>query len=132
MVNCRTVATDFDEVSLDALRRRRTVKWSLYGPDVLAAWVAEMDFDVAPAVRDALLAAIDREDFGYAPADTSDLTQACAAFLASAHGWDVPPTRITLAADVLSGIAAAIDVFVPEGSPVIVPTPAYPPFFEII
>jgi len=29
------------------------VKWSLYGPDVLAAWVAEMDFDVAPVVRQA-------------------------------------------------------------------------------
>ena len=43
-------ASAFD-VSLDRLRRRRTVKWSLYGPDVLAAWVAEMDFDVAEPVR---------------------------------------------------------------------------------
>ena len=38
----------FDDVAVERLRRRRTVKWTLYGPDVLAAWVAEMDFDVAP------------------------------------------------------------------------------------
>ncbi len=54
---------------LERLRRRRTVKWTLYGPDVLAAWVAEMDFDVAPAVRAAILDAVDREDFGYVEAD---------------------------------------------------------------
>jgi cystathionine beta-lyase len=55
----------FDNVDVERLRRRRTVKWTLYGPDVLAAWVAEMDFDVAPVVRAAIVDAVDREDFGY-------------------------------------------------------------------
>jgi len=119
-------------VDIERLRRRRTVKWSLYGPEVLAAWVAEMDFDVAPAVRAALVDAIDREDFGYLPADLSELTTACADFVASAHGWAVPPTRIFPVADVLAGISAALDVFSPVSSPVVVPTPAYPPFFEIV
>ena len=67
----------FDAVSLERLRRRRTVKWTLHGPDVLAAWVAEMDFDVAPAVRAALLDAVEREDFGYVEADLAELTTAC-------------------------------------------------------
>lgn len=120
------------EVDLAALRRRRTVKWSLYGPEVLAAWVAEMDFAVAPAVRAALLAAVDREDFGYCEADTSELTDACADFFASAYGWAVPPTRVFLVADVLTGIAAALDEFVPAGAGVVLPTPAYPPLFDVI
>ena len=119
-------------MDLGRLRRRRTVKWSLYGPDVLAAWVAEMDFDVAPAVRAALLDAVDREDFGYVEADLSGLTTACVEFLADTSGWGVPATRIFPVADVLTGISAAIDVFVPPGSPVVVPTPAYPPFFEVV
>jgi cystathionine beta-lyase len=126
------MARGFDEVDVEALRRRRTVKWSLYGPEVLAAWVAEMDFDVAPPVRAALLEAVDREDFGYVPADLSGLTTACAAFLASAHGWEVPPTRVFPVADVLTGITGALDVFVPPGAAVVVPTPAYSPFFEIV
>src|SRR5512135_1349576 len=103
----------FDAVDLDRLRRRRTVKWTLYGPDVLAAWVAEMDFDVAPVVRAALLEAVDREDFGYVAAE---------------YGWTVPPARIFPVADVLAGIAGAFDLFLAPGAGVVVPTPAYPPF----
>ncbi|MDQ2679070.1 MAG: aminotransferase class I/II-fold pyridoxal phosphate-dependent enzyme [Actinomycetota bacterium] len=120
------------DVDLARLRRRRTVKWSLYGPDVLAAWVAEMDFDVAPPVRDALLAAVAREDFGYVPADLTELTTACAAFLDATTGWQVPPSRVFPVADVLTGIAAAIDLYSPPGTAVVVPTPAYPPFFDVV
>jgi cystathionine beta-lyase len=126
------MTTPFDDVSLERLRRRRTVKWTLYGPDVLAAWVAEMDFDVAPAVRAAIVDAVDREDFGYVEADLGALATACAAFLESGYGWVVPPARIFPVADVLSAISTALDVFVEAGSGVVVPTPAYPPFFEVV
>ena len=122
----------FDDVDVARLRRRRTVKWTLYGPDVLAAWVAEMDFDAAPVVRAALLEAIEREDFGYVEGDLTELTTACAEFFAVEHGWVVPSTRIFAVADVLAGIATALDVFVPPGAQVVVPTPAYPPFFEVV
>jgi cystathionine beta-lyase len=126
------MSSRFDAVDVERLRRRRTVKWTLYGPDVLAAWVAEMDFDVAPAVRAAIVDAVDREDFGYVEADLSALTTACAAFLESNHGWTVPPARIFPVADVLSAIGTALDVFAAPGSGVVVPTPAYPPFFEVV
>jgi cystathionine beta-lyase len=122
----------FDAVDLARLRRRRTVKWTLYGPDVLAAWVAEMDFDVAPAVRSALLDAVEREDFGYVEADLSALTNACADFLSARYGWRISPRRIFPIADVLTGLSAAFDVFSPPGCGVVVPTPAYPPFFEVV
>jgi cystathionine beta-lyase len=126
------VTAGFDDVDVERLRLRRTVKWSLYGPDVLAAWVAEMDFDVAPCVRAALLAAVDREDFGYVVPDLSELTTACADFFAGRYGWVVSPARIFSVSDVLTGISAALDVFVAPGSGVVVPTPAYPPFFEVV
>ena len=42
------------------------------------------------------------------------------------------PTRIFPVADVLVGIGAALDAFVAPGAPVVVPTPAYPPFFEVV
>jgi cysteine-S-conjugate beta-lyase len=122
----------FDDVDVERLRRRRTVKWSLYGPDVLAAWVAEMDFDVAPPVRAALMEAVEREDFGYVVPDLTELTTACAGFFAATYGWTVPPARIFPVSDVLTGVSAALEVFVPAGRGVVVPTPAYPPFFEVI
>jgi cysteine-S-conjugate beta-lyase len=126
------VTSPFDGVDIERLRERRSVKWTLYGPDVLAAWVAEMDFDVAPPVRAALLEAVAREDFGYPQADLRELTAACAGFFANAYGWEVSPTRVFPVADVLTGIAGALDVFSPPACRVVVPTPAYPPFFEII
>ena len=105
------MTTLFDNVDVERLRRRRTVKWTLYGPDVLAAWVAEMDFDVAPVVRTAMLDAVDREDFGYIEADLGALTDARARpFLPSRYGWVVPPARIFPVADVLGGISTALDV----------------------
>jgi cystathionine beta-lyase len=99
---------------------------------VLAAWVAEMDFDVAPAIRSAVLAAVDREDFGYTQADTTELTTACSSFLRDVYAWEVPIARVFLVADVLTGVAGAFDVFVPAGSRVVIPTPAYPPLFEVV
>ena len=122
----------FDDITEAALRRRRTLKWTLYGPDVLAAWVAEMDFPVAAPIRAALIDAVERDDLGYVPADTTELATACARFLADAYGWEVPPTRVFLVADVLAGITGALDTFVDPGGAVVVPTPAYPPFFEVI
>src|SRR3954470_9777921 len=122
----------FDNVDIDRLRRRRTVKWTLYGPEVLAAWVAEMDFDVAPAVRDALMSAVEREDFGYAIGDLSELSVACGEFLTRRYGWDVAPTRVFAISDVLTGISTALALFAESGGSVVVPTPAYPPFFEVI
>jgi cysteine-S-conjugate beta-lyase len=123
---------NFDAVDIERLRRRQTVKWTLNGPEVLAAWVAEMDFDVAPVVRAAILEAVDREDFGYVIGDLTELTTACAGFLAARYGWTVPPARVFPVADVLTGISVALDTFVPPDRGVVVPTPAYPPFFEVV
>src|ERR1700749_2026558 len=83
----------FDDVDVARLRRRRTGKWTLYGPDVLAAWVAEMDFDAAPVVRAALLQAIEREDFGYVEGDLTELTTACAEVSAVLRGSSAPRAR---------------------------------------
>jgi cystathionine beta-lyase len=126
------MTSPFDRVDIQRLRSRRTVRWSLYGPDVFAAWVAEMDFDVAPDVRAAITEAVEREDFGYVVADLTELTTACATFLAAEYQWDVSPTRIFAVADVLSGMSGALNAFVAPGAAVVVPTPAYPPFFEVI
>ena len=56
----------FDGLSLSWLRKRRSDKWARYGPDVLPAWVAEMDFPLAPAVQKVLVDAIELGDCGYA------------------------------------------------------------------
>jgi len=56
----------FEELSLAKLRGRASVKWSRYPPDVLPAWVAEMDFPLADPIKQRLRRAIDSDDCGYA------------------------------------------------------------------
>ena len=50
---------------MDDLLARGSEKWTKYPPDVLPAWVAEMDFALAPPVRDALVRAVELGDLGY-------------------------------------------------------------------
>jgi cystathionine beta-lyase len=121
----------FDQVTVEELRARGGVKWSR-GPDVLGAFVAEMDFGTAPAVETALRDLIARQDFGYLPPAAGDaLAAACSAWLADQFGWSVDPGRIRPLPDVIKGLEIAINMFSRPGSPVILPTPAYMPFLSI-
>jgi cystathionine beta-lyase len=120
----------FDDLSLETLRRRRSVKWQTYPPDVLPAFVAEMDFPLAPVVREALLEAVELDDCGYPFA--APLRDAFATFAASRYGWTVEPERVTLVPDVVSGIADLIDVLTEPGAGVVVNPPVYGPFFPTI
>jgi len=60
-----TSATDFD---IATLRARRTNKWHKFTPDVLPAWVADMDFGIAPSVSDVLARLTRDQEYGYAGA----------------------------------------------------------------
>ena len=48
-----------------ALRRKQGAKWNAYPPNILPAWVADMDFNVAEPIRRALSDQISNSDFGY-------------------------------------------------------------------
>ena len=122
----------YDSLAPESLRRRGTTKWNRYDADVLALWVAEMDFPTAPVVLGAIRDAVDREQFGYARLDaTTRLAEATAAWQLTRYGWQVAPDRVHVLPDVLKGIEVAIDFYSAPGSPIVLPTPAYMPFFEI-
>ncbi len=117
----------FDDVSLELLRTRHSAKWTKYDPDVLPAWVAEMDFALALPVREVLQQAIARDDTGYA--DFGRLGQAFAGFAAWRFGWEVDPERVRLVADVMSGVGELLNALTEPGGRVVVNPPVYPPFF---
>jgi cystathionine beta-lyase len=121
----------FDDLSEQALRDGRSLKWSRYGP-ALGAFVAEMDFGTAPAVTRSLRASVEGGRLGYGtPEAAADMARACAGWLARRYGWEVPEAWITPLADVVAGLQAAIERFTPPGSPVVLPTPAYMPFLTV-
>lgn len=124
--------SNYEDLNPETLRMRCTAKWNRFDPDVLALWVAEMDFPTAPSVLEAIQAAVDREQFGYPVLEAATgVPQATAEWSKKRYGWEIDPERIHVLPDVLTGVELAVEAFSPEDSPVILPTPAYMPFFEV-
>lgn len=114
------------------LRQRGGLKWTLPAPDVLPAWVAEADVAPAPAVTTAVRAAVEAGDFGYpVPDDASGLPEALSAYAGRQWGWAVDPARVVVTADVMTGVLLALTALC-DDAPVVVPTPAYPPFLGVV
>ena len=117
----------FDDLSLELLRLRHSAKWQKYPSDVLPAWVAETDFPLALPIREALLAAISRDDTGYAM--PGKLPQAFAGFAGRRFGWQVDPERVRLVVDTMSGVLELVRGLTAPGDGVVVNPPVYAPFF---
>lgn len=140
MIDETRVAPDhvipFELPTATQLRARRSLKWAtaeaVWGPEAIGAWVAEMDFGLAPPVAAALRGSADDAQVGYLPAWLDrEHGEACADWQATQFGWQVDPRGIHAVGDVLQVLSITIDQFTTPGSPVILPTPAYMPFFAL-
>src|ERR1700730_2238100 len=121
----------FDQLTLAELRRRQSAKWRMFPADVLPAFVAEMDFLLAPPVATALAEAVAIGDTGYA-IETPELGQALSGFAHDRFEWDVNPADVTLLPDVMNGVREVLSVALKPGDGVVINTPVYPPFFRYI
>lgn len=119
------------QLTLAELRRRTSMKWRAYPPDVLPLWVAEMDTPLADPVRKALRSAVDIGDTGY-PAG-SEYAEAFARFASARWNWDgVAIERTAMVADVMNGIVELLKLITDPGDPVVVNCPVYPPFYAFV
>ncbi|BDI23552.1 MalY/PatB family protein [Herbiconiux sp. L3-i23] len=122
----------WDSLTADELRGRGSVKWDHEHPDVLGAWVAEMDFGTAPAVIDAWQESARRFEFGYpSAAMVREMAEATAEWYAHRYDTEIDVADVAPIADVIRGLELAITEFSAPGAPVIVPTPAYMPFLFV-
>jgi cysteine-S-conjugate beta-lyase len=127
---CVVMSREFEDLDLDRLRRRRSEKWQLFPPDVLPAFIAEMDYDLAEPVLAALRELVSLSDCGYAA--LGGIGETFAAFAASRHGWTVDPDLVHLVPDVMAGVDALLNLGTEPGDGVVINTPVYQPFFKHI
>ncbi|ALX66661.1 MalY/PatB family protein [Microbacterium sp. XT11] len=122
---------DFDGITIDRLREIGSYKWSTV-PEAIGAFVAEMDFGVAPVIGEALVSAVHDGLTGYLPPHIAQrMAEACAHWHRERYGWDVAPERIKHVGDVLTGLRVTIDHYTAPGSAIVLPTPSYMPFLKI-
>lgn len=124
------VGNPLQTLSIQELRRRTSVKWRRYPPDVLPLWVAEMDVPVAEPVALAVTEAIALGDTGY-PAG-SGYAEAIAAFAAARWAWEVPVERTSVVPDVMLGVVEVLKLVTRPGGAVVVNSPVYPPYYQFI
>ena len=118
----------FDGLTADELRRRRGIKWRLHPSEVLPAWVAEMDFPLAPAVQDAIVTSVEIGDCGYG--DPSALRRPVADWVDRMWGWTVDPVGIRPVPQVVTAMIAVLKAVTAPGDQVVIDVPAYPPFAQ--
>ena len=127
--------TAFD-LPLEVLRARQNVKWRKYAPDVLPAWVAEMDFSVAYPIRRAIERTVREQDYGYPQRNGQNaellLAQAFADRMQDRFGWTADPALVQPLADLVQGTFAALWAFADANDGIILQIPAYPPFHSSI
>ncbi len=126
------MAYDFDKV----INRRGThsYKWDrlkdVYGnPDLLALWVADMDWETPSFIKDALRKQLDETPvLGYT-ADPDEWWPTTLKWINDHHQWDVKREWITYIPGIVKGIGMVINVFLKEDEKVIVQPPIYHPFY---
>ncbi|OBH52867.1 MalY/PatB family protein [Mycobacterium sp. E2479] len=120
-----------EELRLQQLRLRTSMKWRAHPADVLPLWVAEMDVNLAPTVAEALRKAIDNGDTGY-PYGTA-LAEAVSHFAAQHWQWhDLDVSRTALVPDVMLGIVEVLRLLTDRGDAVVVNPPVYAPFYAFV
>jgi cysteine-S-conjugate beta-lyase len=120
-----------EELSLQQLQLRTSMKWRAHPADVLPLWVAEMDVLLAPTVADAVRTAIDIGDTGY-PSGTA-FAEAVGEFASRRWQWhSLEVSRTTLVPDVMLGVVETLRLITDPGDAVIVNPPVYAPFYAFV
>ncbi|MFE7423881.1 MalY/PatB family protein [Rhodococcus sp. NPDC057529] len=124
----------FDDLDLGALSRRTGVKWArAVEAGALPAWVADMDFPIAPQIRDALKDFIDRGDLGYPNwLGGTPLRAEFARRMSDRYGWQVDPAHVREQTDLIQALQLILRLGTRPGDAVVIQTPNYPPFLATI
>ncbi|MEO9188835.1 MAG: PatB family C-S lyase [Acetobacteraceae bacterium] len=122
--------------TLPELRGRRNAKWQRYPGDVLACWVAEMDFRVAAPIQAAMQRLVRDQEYGYPlrDGDRAELavSRAFVRRMRQRFGWQVDADDVFTCTDLVQATFASVLAYSEPGDQVVLQTPAYPPFRDAI
>lgn len=110
-----------------------TYKWKEAETDreVLPAWIADMDFEVLPEIRQTVHDYAEQLVYGYTYA-SDGLIEAVQNWEEKQHGYRFEKDALVFIEGVVPAISTAIQAFTKEGEAVLINTPVYPPFARSI
>ena len=99
-------------------------------PNIISFSVAEMRFNLAPGITEAMHKIVDRGCFGYAPPDKERYDAALTDWMLRRHKWKISPDWAIQSSGVLVAMGAAIRALTEPGDGVILQPPVYQHFAE--
>ena len=123
----------YDFTTLPNRFGHHTYKWKEAEADreVLPAWIADMDFEVLPEIRQTVHDYAEQLVYGYTYA-SDGLIEAVQNWEEKQHGYRFDKDALVFIEGVLPAISTAIQAFTKEGEAVLINTPVYPPFARSI
>ena len=123
----------YDFTTLPNRFGHHTYKWKEAETDrqVLPAWIADMDFEVLPEIRQTVHDYAEQLVYGYTYA-SDGLIEAVQNWEEKHHGYHFDKDALVFIEGVVPAISTAIQAFTKEGEAVLINTPVYPPFARSI
>ena len=123
----------YDFTTLPNRFGHHTYKWKEAETDrqVLPAWIADMDFEVLPEIRQTVHDYAEQLVYGYTYA-SDGLIEAVRDWEEKHHGYRFDKDSLVFIEGVVPAISTAIQAFTKEGEAVLINTPVYPPFARSI
>ena len=123
----------YDFTTLPNRFGHHTYKWkeAETDRDVLPAWIADMDFEVLPEIRQTVHDYAEQLVYGYTYA-SDGLIEAVQDWEEKHHGYRFVKDALVFIEGVVPAISTAIQAFTKEGEAVLINTPVYPPFARSI
>ena len=123
----------YDFTTLPNRFGHHTYKWKEAETDreILPAWIADMDFEVLPEIRQTVHDYAEQLVYGYTYA-SDGLIEAVQNWEEKQHGYRFDKDALVFIEGVVPAISTAIQAFTKEGEAVLINTPVYPPFARSI
>lgn len=99
--------------------------------DIVPFSVADMEFETAPEIKEALIEKINSSVLGYENPTSDYLNEVCK-WQKKHHNWDAKPEWILPSSGVIDAFNTAIQTYTNEGDGIILMTPVYYPMYIAI
>ena len=99
--------------------------------DLLPLWIADMDFEVCPAIYEAIERRVNHKIYGY-PIARDCYWDSITGWLARRHGFAVKRDELCYIPGIVRGIGYVVNYFTSPGDKVLIQEPVYHPFKNVV
>lgn len=116
--------TKYDFNQVIPRKNTNSYKWDIVADDIIPLWVADMDFEVAPEIKQAIIERANHGIFGYTLVPDS-YYESIIQWFKNRHNWSIDRNSIIYTSGVVPAISATIKALAMPGENVLVQTPVY-------